>query len=60
MALTKEDIIKTVYGEGSHFVILGAGASIAATLLNPKFNLKQLPSMEYIVDLVGLSELSLK
>jgi hypothetical protein len=57
MALTKEDRIKTVYGGGGHVVILGAGASIAATLRNPEQSGKQLPSMENIVDLVGLSDI---
>ncbi len=44
-------------GGGGHVVILGAGASIASTLRNPEPNCKQLPSMDNIIDLVGLSDI---
>jgi hypothetical protein len=55
MGLTKENRIKTVYGGGGHVVILGAGASIAATIRNPEMNGKQLPSMDNFIQLVGLT-----
>lgn len=54
---TKEDRIKTVYGGGGHVVILGAGASIAATKRNPLSDGKQLPSMDNFIEVVGLSDI---
>jgi hypothetical protein len=54
---TKEDRIKTVFGGGGHVVILGAGASIAATRRNPELNGKQLPSMDNFIDIVGLNDI---
>jgi hypothetical protein len=54
---TKEDRIKTVYGGGGHAVILGAGASIAATKRNPLGDGKQLPSMDNFIEVVGLSDI---
>jgi hypothetical protein len=57
MQLTKEDRIKTVYGGGGHVVILGAGASIAATMRNPELGGKQLPSMDNFIDVVGLNDI---
>nr|NQU91504.1 hypothetical protein [Bacteroidota bacterium] len=57
MALTKEDRVKTVYGGGGHVVILGAGASIAATKRNPELNVNQLPSMDNFVEIVGLTDI---
>lgn len=54
---TKEDRIKTVMGGGGHVVILGAGASIASTFRNQELNDKVLPSMDNIVDIVGLSDI---
>jgi hypothetical protein len=57
MALTKEDRINTVYGGGGHVVILGAGASIAATVRNPELSGKQLPSMDNLIQLVGLTDI---
>jgi hypothetical protein len=57
MGLTKEDRVKTVFGGGGHVVILGAGASIAATRRNPELNGKQLPSMDNFVELVGLTHI---
>ena len=55
--MTREEGINQVYGGGGHVVILGAGASIAATIRNPEKNGKQLPSMDNFVDIVGLSDL---
>lgn len=40
---------------GCHVVILGAGASIAATLRNPEAHGLQLPSMNNLPDVVGLN-----
>jgi len=40
-----------------HVVILGAGASIAMTLLNSEITKKKLPSMNNLVELVGLTTL---
>jgi len=55
--LTKEDRVKTVFGGGGHVVILGAGASIAATRRNPEMNGKRLPSMNDFIELVGLQDI---
>ncbi len=57
IGLTKEDRIKTVFGGGGHVVILGAGASIAATKRNPELNGKRLPSMNDFIELVGLQDI---
>ena len=57
MELTVADRIKTVYGGGGQVVILGAGASIAATLRNPEQSGKKLPSMDNFIELVGLTEI---
>lgn len=40
-----------------HAVILGAGASIAMTRLNKEISGKELPSMDNLVDIVGLASL---
>ncbi len=40
-----------------HVVILGAGASIAMTLLNSELGTKKLPAMNDLVEVVGLSTL---
>jgi hypothetical protein len=55
--LTKEDRVKTVFGGGGHVVILGAGASIAATMRNPELSGKKLPSMNDFIDVVGLRDI---
>jgi hypothetical protein len=57
MGHTKEDRIKTVYGGGRHVVILGAGASIAATRRNPEIHGKILPSMDNFIQVVGLIDI---
>lgn len=54
---TKEDRINTVYGGGGHVVILGAGASVAATHFTPLKDNKQLPLMKNFVEIVGLSDI---
>lgn len=57
VGMSKEAGIKQVYGGGGHIVILGAGASIAATMRNAEFSSKQLPSMDNFVDVVGLNDI---
>ncbi len=52
--MNKEEGITTVYDGPSHVVILGAGASIASTLHNPEPSGKTLPSMDNLVQVVGL------
>ena len=48
--------IKDVHTSGGcHIVILGAGASIAATLRDPELNGLKLPSMNNLPDVVGLN-----
>lgn len=49
-----DDQIKTVYKGLSHIVILGAGASIASVYDNPEKTGMQLPSMDNLVEIVGL------
>ncbi|GIK61824.1 MAG: hypothetical protein ROY99_10365 [Ignavibacterium sp.] len=51
---TAEDQVKTVYKGLSHVVILGAGASIASVCDNPEKNGKLLPSMDNLIDIIGL------
>ena len=55
--MTREEGIGKVYDGPSHVVILGAGASIAATLHNPEPSGKTLPSMENFIDVVGLADI---
>ena len=55
--MTKDEGIRTVYGGGGHLVILGAGASIAATRRNPEKNGKILPSMDNFIDVVDLKDI---
>jgi hypothetical protein len=54
---SKEDEIRHVDVGPSHIVILGAGASIAASLYQPKEFPKQLPSMANLVEIIGLEDL---
>jgi hypothetical protein len=54
---TKEDRINTVYGGGGHVVILGAGASVAATIRNPFSDGKKLPLMNNFINVVGLTKI---
>lgn len=55
--MTREDEIERVHGNGTHVVILGAGASIASTLRNKEKNGKILPAMNNIVQIVGLEKI---
>jgi hypothetical protein len=52
--MTREEGIRRVYGGPSHVVILGAGASIASTIRNPEPSGKKLPSMDDLIDVVGI------
>ena len=53
--MTSEEEIEIVHGQGTHVVILGAGASFASTLKTPERNGRRLPLMRNIVDIVGLN-----
>jgi len=55
--MTREEEIKRVHREGTHIVILGAGASIASTLRDKEKNNRKLPSMNNIIDVLNLNEL---
>lgn len=55
--MTRQEEIDRVHGNGVHLMILGAGASIAATLRNPELNGRILPAMNNIVDFVGLQDI---
>lgn len=54
---TVTDRINTVYAGGGHVVILGAGASIASSLRNPEPSGKKLPSMNNLIQVVGLEDI---
>lgn len=54
MRMSREEGIETVYPGLSHVLILGAGASIASALHNPEPSGRELPSMENLIDVVGL------
>ncbi|AWI26863.1 SIR2 family protein [Flavobacterium pallidum] len=53
--MTTQEEIEKVHGQGTHVVILGAGASYASTLFTPEKNGKRLPLMKNIIDVVGLN-----
>lgn len=55
--MTQKDEVEKVHGNGTHLLILGAGASIASTLKNPELSGKELPSMNNIIDIVGLNDI---
>jgi hypothetical protein len=57
MGMSKEEGIKQVCSGGGHIVILGAGASIAATIRNAEKSEKQLPSMNNLIEIVGLTDI---
>ena len=57
IGMTSEEGIQRVRDGPSHVVILGAGASIAATAHNPEQSGKKLPSMENFIDVVGLADI---
>lgn len=50
------NIKETVLSGGCHVVILGAGASIAATIRDPEKHGLELPSMNNLPDVVGLHD----
>jgi hypothetical protein len=55
--MTRQEEIERVHGNGTHVVIIGAGASLASTIRNPEKNGKQLPLMKNIVDIIGLNDI---
>lgn len=55
--MNREDGIRTVMNGPTHVVLLGAGASIASARHNPEPNRRILPSMDDLIDVVGLREL---
>lgn len=55
--MTREDEINRVHGNGTHVVILGAGASIASTMKNPEKNGKTLPAMNNIIQILGMEDI---
>lgn len=55
--MSREQGIQQVMNGGGHVVILGAGASIASCIRNPEKNGKKLPSMDSLIDVVGLQEI---
>lgn len=57
LGLSIEEGIKRVYGGGRHIVLLGAGASIAATRRNAERGGKALPSMDNLIQVVGLEDI---
>jgi len=54
---TKQHRIEKVGNGGGHIVILGAGASVAATLRDPLPNGKRLPLMKNFIKVVGLQDI---
>lgn len=56
MVFKVKDQIKTVYKGYSHVVILGAGASIAATSRDSEINSCLLPSMDNLIDIINIKE----
>lgn len=55
--MTRQEEIEKVHAGGIHVVILGAGASLASTMRNPEKNGRQLPLMNNLVDVVGLTDI---
>ena len=55
--MTIEEGINQVFGGGGHVVILGAGASIAATRRNGEANGKKLPSMDNFSEVLNLEDI---
>ena len=51
------NIIETQLSEGTHVVILGAGASIAVTNQDPEIHGMKLPSMKDLPVVVGLNDI---
>lgn len=55
--MTREEGIAQVYGGGGHIVLLGAGASIAATRRNAEKTGRLLPAMNNFTEILGLKDL---
>ncbi len=53
--MTEEQGINQVFGGGGHVVILGVGASIASNKRNPEKSGKELPSMDNLIEIIGLN-----
>lgn len=56
--MSKEQGIRTVYSGPSHVVILGAGASIASGKHNPEPKGGVLPSMDNLLEVLGLTDVA--
>lgn len=54
--MTREEEIKKVHSNGTHVMILGAGASIASSLRDNEKTGKSLPAMNNIVQVIGLEK----
>lgn len=57
LGMSREEVINTAYSGGGHVFILGAGASIAATMRDPELSGKVLPSMDNYISVVGLEDI---
>lgn len=55
--MTRQEEIERVHGNGTHVVIIGAGASLASNLRNPEKGGKRLPLMNNLVDVIGLDDI---
>ncbi|MET3114181.1 hypothetical protein AAKU52_001914 [Pedobacter sp. CG_S7] len=55
--MTREDEINRLLGNGTHVVILGAGASIASTIKDPEKNGKPLPAMNNIIQVLRIEDI---
>ncbi|UPT68600.1 MAG: hypothetical protein M0D57_08255 [Sphingobacteriales bacterium JAD_PAG50586_3] len=55
--MTTQDEIERVHANGTHIVLLGAGATLASTIYRPEKNGKSLPLMWNIVDVIGLKDI---
>jgi hypothetical protein len=55
--MNRKEGIQRVSAGPMHVVILGAGASIATTQRNPESSGRELPSMDNLVEVVGLKDL---
>ena len=56
--MTREEEIERVHGNGTHVVILGAGASLASAFRNPEKNGKSLPLMNNVVQVLDLVDIT--
>ncbi|MEO7214920.1 hypothetical protein [Mucilaginibacter sp.] len=55
--MTRQDEIERVRGNGTHVVLLGAGASIASTIKNSEKNGRSLPAMNNIIQVLGMEQI---